>query len=165
MISQHHQANSARSESNILNVKAVRTISLIIGAFYLSYIPFIVEHVIKALGDELEPPEWAEIAIYLLAVSNSFWNPLIYIGTNREAREAAKKTVRGWMYACGYGRRTSSIEPVWSQHATITNAESNMAQIQTIESTSGVCRVDVIALHDSLKECITSTNLNMSTQY
>ena len=64
--------------------KAIRTLVIIVCAFYVAWVPFVVEHIVKALQGSLENvPEWLEIAIYVLAASNSFWNPFIYVGTNK----------------------------------------------------------------------------------
>ena len=93
-----------QSQSSVVNNKAVRTLLIIIGAFYLAWIPFVVEHIVKALRGSLEQvPEWLEITIYVLAASNSFWNPLIYVGTNKKFRAECLKTVKkAWgRFSCG----------------------------------------------------------------
>ena len=71
------------------NRKALRTLIIIIGAFYLAWAPFVFEHISKSiLGKSIQTPEWLEIVIYIIAATNSFWNPIIYIGTNKIIRRA-----------------------------------------------------------------------------
>ena len=63
------------------NYKALKTLAIIVGAFYFAWLPFVIEHLVKAIKGSLEDvPEWLEVAIFVLAISNSFWNPIIYVG-------------------------------------------------------------------------------------
>ena len=76
------------------NWKAVRTLLVISCAFILAWLPFVIEHIVKASLGKLENiPEWLEIAIYVIAISNSFWNPIIYISTNVLFREEFKRLI------------------------------------------------------------------------
>ncbi len=85
------------------NYKAMRTLLIIAGAFYVAWLPFIVEHIVKAALGKLEyVPEWAEITIYALAVTNSFWNPVIYVSTNATMRRAMLRLLT----PCGYHQGT-----------------------------------------------------------
>lgn len=76
------------------NFKALRTLIIIIGAFYIAWLPFIIEHITKASQGNLKHiQEWLEITIYMVAVTNSFWNPIIYVITNRTFRVANVKLI------------------------------------------------------------------------
>ncbi|CAH1783945.1 unnamed protein product [Owenia fusiformis] len=74
--------------------KALRSLALIFGMFYLCWLPFVTEHVAKAImGHDEYIPKWLEIASYLLAISNSFCNPIIYYWTKRAYRAAVRKAL------------------------------------------------------------------------
>ncbi len=94
-VSRAHHANIQASISDKAtakqqkNFKAIFTLVIIVGAFYVAWIPFIVEHLIKAFHGSLENvPQWTEITMLFTTISNSFWNPLIYLGTNQVFRKA-----------------------------------------------------------------------------
>ena len=81
---------------------------LIIGGFFVAWMPFFIEHLIKALKGKLEEiPEWLEISIYILAVSSSIWNPIIYVKTNSNFREASFKILTRLCSCC----LKSSVSP------------------------------------------------------
>ncbi len=90
---QHHMTMEAvvtndTSGHRQKNIKAMRTLAIIVGAFYFAWIPFIVEHLFKAFnGSDGNIPQWAEITMLFTAISNSFWNPIIYMGTNKVFRK------------------------------------------------------------------------------
>ncbi len=70
------------------NFKAMRTLAIIVGSFYFAWTPFTVEHLFKAFnGSDGNIPQWAEITMLFTAISNSFWNPIIYMGTNKAFRK------------------------------------------------------------------------------
>lgn len=81
--------------------KPVKTLILIIGAFYLAWLPFFIEHLIKARRGSLEEiPEWLESTIFILAVNNSFWNPIIYMRTNSRFRHAGLLLLKKMFPCC-----------------------------------------------------------------
>ncbi len=91
---QHMEASMTKETipNNRKNFKAIRTLAIIVGAFYVAWLPFTVEHIVKAFKGSLEEvPEWLEIAIFVLAIANSFWNPIIYISSNKIFRRATFK--------------------------------------------------------------------------
>lgn len=88
--------NTLGNMETLKNRKALYTLSLIVGAFYFAWMPFVVEHIVKAIQGSLENvPEWLEIGIYILAASNSFWNPIIYISTNKRFRYKSAELLCG----------------------------------------------------------------------
>lgn len=84
----HIILNQQNLHQDYINYRALKTLSIIVGAFYIAWTPYIVEHLVKAFKGTLEHvPEVLEISIFVLAVTNSFWNPIIYIGMNRRFRK------------------------------------------------------------------------------
>ena len=93
------------------NIKPAFGLVLVIGAFFIAWLPFFLEHLVKALKGKLEDvPEWLEIAIYILATMGSFWNPIIYMRTNCVFRNAGSQLLRRLCPDCGNNR--ASPEPV-----------------------------------------------------
>lgn len=79
---------SSKKSTTKLNYKALRTTVIIVGVFYITWTPFIVEHIVKGTSEPI--PEWLEILIYMLSISNSFCNPIIYVLTNSLFRVSAR---------------------------------------------------------------------------
>ena len=73
-------------------IKANITLVVIIGAYYVTWLPYTIEHLIVAVTN-VDVPMSVEIFVYVLIVVNSLWNPLIYVGTNKTFRTAAKETI------------------------------------------------------------------------
>ena len=69
--------------------RALRTVVLIVGVFYLSWLPLVTLNVYEAVkGPEGGISPWLHTFIHVLAISNSLWNPIIYVRTNKLMRQA-----------------------------------------------------------------------------
>ncbi|ELU04153.1 hypothetical protein CAPTEDRAFT_187612 [Capitella teleta] len=99
-ISRFHEAGSIRGaepsqrkasrRSMRTDGKALRTVLVIVGVFYVSWVPFISVSIFEAVQGWVLYG-WVHTTMHFFAAINSLWNPLIYIGTNRKFRAAAKE--------------------------------------------------------------------------
>ncbi|CAH1777657.1 unnamed protein product [Owenia fusiformis] len=71
------------------NKKAIRTLLIIVSAFYIAWTPYCTEWVIRGFVGAYFTPDWFLVATSTLAVSNSYFNAFIYTLTNRRFRHSA----------------------------------------------------------------------------
>ncbi|XP_016399088.1 glucose-dependent insulinotropic receptor [Sinocyclocheilus rhinocerous] len=68
------------------HVKALRTVAVLIGCFTLCWCPFFVVSIVQALCPTCELYDFLENHLWLLGLSNSLINPLVYACWQREVR-------------------------------------------------------------------------------
>uniref|UniRef100_A0A9R1SKF2 G-protein coupled receptors family 1 profile domain-containing protein n=2 Tax=Cyprinus carpio TaxID=7962 RepID=A0A9R1SKF2_CYPCA len=68
------------------HVKALRTVAVLIGCFTLCWCPFFVVSIVQALCPTCELYDFLENQLWLLGLSNSLINPLVYACWQREVR-------------------------------------------------------------------------------
>lgn len=105
------------------NKKAVKTLLLIISAFNIAWMPFVVEHLVKGFGGSV--PEWVEIVSYVLALSNSFWNSIILVMTNKVFRKGTIRLLRVYC-KCPMKCLASQVESVDSVNAVTLEQEHSI---------------------------------------
>ncbi|KAM5221509.1 glucose-dependent insulinotropic receptor [Ctenodactylus gundi] len=69
------------------DLKAVRTVSVLIGSFTLSWSPFFVTSIVQVACQECNLYSVLEKYLWLLGVGNSLLNPLIYAYRQKEVRQ------------------------------------------------------------------------------
>lgn len=67
--------------------KAVRTVAVLIGTFTLSWTPFLITSIVQVACQECRLYTVLEQYLWLLGVSNSLLNPLIYAYWQKEVRQ------------------------------------------------------------------------------
>ncbi|XP_008069654.1 glucose-dependent insulinotropic receptor [Carlito syrichta] len=67
--------------------KAIRTVSVLIGSFTLSWAPFLITGIVRAACQECYLYPVLEQYLWLLSVGNSLLNPLIYAYWQKEVRQ------------------------------------------------------------------------------
>ncbi|XP_001364948.1 glucose-dependent insulinotropic receptor [Monodelphis domestica] len=68
------------------DLKALRTVAILIGSFTLSWAPFLITGMVQATCQECELYEVLESYLWLLGVGNSLLNPLIYAYWQKDVR-------------------------------------------------------------------------------
>lgn len=68
------------------HVKALRTVALLVGCFLLLWCPFFVTGIVKLLCGSCQLTVVLESYLFLLGLSNSLLNPLVYAFWQREVR-------------------------------------------------------------------------------
>ncbi|KFQ36008.1 Glucose-dependent insulinotropic receptor, partial [Mesitornis unicolor] len=68
------------------DVKAMRTVAMLVGCFVLSWLPFFIASVVLTACDECFPYKVIEGYLWLLGLGNSFLNPLLYSYRQKDVR-------------------------------------------------------------------------------
>ncbi|XP_038271042.1 glucose-dependent insulinotropic receptor [Dermochelys coriacea] len=71
---------------NTSDMKAVRTVAILIGCFVLSWSPFFIASIVKTMCQKCLPYDVIERYLWLLGLCNSLLNPLIYAYWQKEVR-------------------------------------------------------------------------------
>lgn len=92
----HEQQNHIRQSSDSTfrhNMRMVKTAAIILGTFFVCWIPFFIILIIQVYGNEIENPLLIQVRVYalMLALFNSTVNPVIYAFRLREFRKEFKK--------------------------------------------------------------------------
>ncbi|XP_063058194.1 glucose-dependent insulinotropic receptor [Engraulis encrasicolus] len=69
------------------HVKALRTVALLVGCFTLCWCPFFTVSVVQVLCTDCELYSFLENQLWLMGLSNSLINPLVYACWQREVRQ------------------------------------------------------------------------------
>ncbi|KAL2094179.1 hypothetical protein ACEWY4_008898 [Coilia grayii] len=69
------------------HVKALRTVALLVGCFTLSWCPFFTVSVVQVLCSDCKLYRFLENHLWLMGLSNSLINPLVYACWQREVRQ------------------------------------------------------------------------------
>ncbi|XP_012873521.1 PREDICTED: glucose-dependent insulinotropic receptor [Dipodomys ordii] len=76
-----------RPPRSLSDFKAVRTVSVLIGSFTLSWSPFLITSIVQVACHECHLYQVLEKYLWLLGVGNSLLNPLIYAYWQKEVRQ------------------------------------------------------------------------------
>lgn len=79
---EHHQPRSCISS----HVKALRTVAMLVGCFLVLWCPFFVVCMVQILCKSCQLTRVLETCLWLLALSNSLINPLVYACWQREVQ-------------------------------------------------------------------------------
>lgn len=94
------------------DMKAMRTVAVLIGCFTLSWLPFFVASIVQTVCSECFPTRIIENYLWLLGLCNSLLNPLLYCFWQRDVRlqlsQLAAGVKRRILLHSGDGRRFSS---------------------------------------------------------
>ncbi|XP_053297950.1 glucose-dependent insulinotropic receptor [Pleuronectes platessa] len=83
---QHHQHHQQLRSGYWSHVKALRTVALLVGCFSVLWCPFFVVCIVHLLCQSCELAVVLENYLWLLGLSNSLINPLVYAFWQREVR-------------------------------------------------------------------------------
>ncbi|XP_071948485.1 octopamine receptor beta-1R-like [Antedon mediterranea] len=76
--------------------KAIKTLFIVTGAFNIAWLPFLIVHSYMAITNNTVN-DGALFFILWLALSNSWWNSLIYSATNRAYRKCALQVMKSML--------------------------------------------------------------------
>uniref|UniRef100_A0A8C7YXY8 G protein-coupled receptor 119 n=1 Tax=Oryzias sinensis TaxID=183150 RepID=A0A8C7YXY8_9TELE len=113
----HHHHHHLRS-SDWSHVKALRTVAVLVGCFMVLWCPFFVVCIVHILCESCRLKHVLENYLWLLGLSNSLINPVVYAFWQREVRlqlAAMFSCIRG-RWAAGVLERSPPLPPVQSQH-------------------------------------------------
>ncbi|KFZ63076.1 Glucose-dependent insulinotropic receptor, partial [Podiceps cristatus] len=68
------------------DMKAMRTVAVLIGCFTLSWLPFFIASIVQTVCPECFPYKVIESYLWLLGLCNSFLNPLLYSYWQKDVR-------------------------------------------------------------------------------
>jgi fucose 4-O-acetylase-like acetyltransferase len=88
------------------NLRACKTLGGIAIGFFLTVSPWTITQLVMSLG-QVDVNEVVDFVTTWIAVSNSFWNVVIYSFTNRSFRRAARTLI---MKVVSCGRREETFE-------------------------------------------------------
>ena len=130
------------------DIKATKTIAIVIGAFLICWMPFFIIVTMFAFdrnaGGNMKIPVFK--AIKWLEYLNSCLNPLIYNFTNRTYRRAFKKLFRSLCRS----RNCNSSEPLHNQSTFHkTKAETSSDSSSSISQNGNICNTGDIILQES----------------
>ena len=74
-------------------IKAVKTISAIVGVFFVMWLPYFIASVCRVITRRKVPPDFLRLSL-VLGYGNSCCNPIIYTLMNRKLRDAFKRILR-----------------------------------------------------------------------
>ncbi|XP_006172344.1 LOW QUALITY PROTEIN: glucose-dependent insulinotropic receptor [Tupaia chinensis] len=80
-------AGAYRPQRNPSDFKAIRTVSVLIGSFTLSWAPFLITGIVQVACQECHLYVVLERYLWLLGVGNSLLNPLIYAYWQKDVRQ------------------------------------------------------------------------------
>lgn len=100
---QEHQHQQLRSWSH---VKALRTVAVLVGCFLVLWCPFFVACIVHLLCESCKLTDVLENYLWLLGLSNSLINPLVYAFWQREVRLQLAA-----MFSCFTGRSLAAGPP------------------------------------------------------
>ncbi|XP_045896437.1 glucose-dependent insulinotropic receptor [Micropterus dolomieu] len=101
----HHQHQQLRS-GYWSHVKALRTVAVLVGCFLVLWCPFFVACIVHLLCKSCELTDVLENYLWLLGLSNSLINPLVYAFWQREVRLQLAA-----MFSCFTGRSWAAGSP------------------------------------------------------
>ncbi|XP_018556185.1 glucose-dependent insulinotropic receptor [Lates calcarifer] len=101
----HHQHQQLRS-GYWSHVKALRTVAVLVGCFLVLWCPFFVVCIVHILCESCELKGLLENHLWLLGLSNSLINPLVYAFWQREVRLQLAA-----MFSCFKGRSSTAGPP------------------------------------------------------
>ncbi|KAM9538563.1 glucose-dependent insulinotropic receptor [Guaruba guarouba] len=94
------------------DMKAMRTVAVLIGCFTLSWLPFFIASIVQTVCSECFPSRVIENYLWLLGLGNSLLNPLLYSFWQRDVRlqlsQLAAGVKRRILLQSGDGHRFSS---------------------------------------------------------
>ncbi|XP_029375569.1 glucose-dependent insulinotropic receptor [Echeneis naucrates] len=82
----HHQQNQLLRSGYSRHVKALRTVTVLVGCFLVLWCPFFVVSIVHILCKSCQLAGVLENYLWLLGLSNSLINPLVYAFWQREVR-------------------------------------------------------------------------------
>uniref|UniRef100_A0A673ARR9 G protein-coupled receptor 119 n=1 Tax=Sphaeramia orbicularis TaxID=375764 RepID=A0A673ARR9_9TELE len=98
----HHQQQQLKSRY-WSHVKALRTVAVLVGCFLILWCPFFVVCIVALLCETCELTELLENHLWLLGLSNSLINPLVYAFWQKEVRMQIAA-----MFSCFTGRPSAT---------------------------------------------------------
>uniref|UniRef100_A0A8C9FXD2 G protein-coupled receptor 119 n=1 Tax=Pavo cristatus TaxID=9049 RepID=A0A8C9FXD2_PAVCR len=87
------RAGLARGSTS--DMKAMRTVALLIGCFVLSWLPFFIAGIVQTLCTECFPYRVLETYLWLLGLCNSLLNPLLYSYRQKDVRRQLSQLAAG----------------------------------------------------------------------
>uniref|UniRef100_A0A3B3E1L2 G protein-coupled receptor 119 n=2 Tax=Oryzias melastigma TaxID=30732 RepID=A0A3B3E1L2_ORYME len=112
----HHHLRS----SDWSHVKALRTVALLVGCFMMLWCPFFVVCIVHILCESCRLKHVLENYLWLLGLSNSLINPLVYAFWQREVRlqlASMFSCIAGWWAPAAVPmERSQPLPPVQTQH-------------------------------------------------
>ncbi|XP_034463341.1 glucose-dependent insulinotropic receptor [Hippoglossus hippoglossus] len=103
---QHPQHHQQLRSGYWTHVKALRTVALLVGCFSVLWCPFFVVCIVHILCQSCELTEVLENHLWLLGLTNSLINPLVYAFWQREVRLQLTA-----MFSCFKGRSLAAGPP------------------------------------------------------
>uniref|UniRef100_A0A671VMG8 G protein-coupled receptor 119 n=1 Tax=Sparus aurata TaxID=8175 RepID=A0A671VMG8_SPAAU len=103
-ISRQHHHQQLRSYWS--HVKALRTVAVLVGCFLILWCPFFVVCIVQVLCSRCQLTKVLENHLWLLGLSNSLINPLVYAFWQREVRMQLAA-----MFSCFTGRSAAAGPP------------------------------------------------------
>ena len=100
-------------------IKAVKTISVIVGVFFVMWMPYFLTSVSRVIADENIPPDLLRLSL-VLGYGNSGCNPIIYTLMNRKLRNAFKRILK-----CQQTRVSAASDSSLSE-SNVRNFETNL---------------------------------------
>ncbi|NXX98003.1 GP119 protein, partial [Centropus bengalensis] len=88
-------AGSCPSAHTARDLKAMRTVAVLIGCFTLSWLPFFIASVVQTVCLECFPYKVIESYLWLLGLGNSLLNPLLYSCWQKDVRLQLSQLVAG----------------------------------------------------------------------
>ncbi|XP_068187738.1 glucose-dependent insulinotropic receptor [Antennarius striatus] len=111
---QHHQHLRAFNWSH---VKALRTVAVLVGCFLVLWCPFFVVCIVQLLCETCQLTSLLENHLWLLGLSNSLINPLVYAFWQKEVRLQLAA-----MFSCSSGRLLAAGPPSINEQNDTPNA-------------------------------------------
>ncbi|CAF0860622.1 unnamed protein product [Adineta ricciae] len=105
------------------NMKAIRTLGIVVGVFVACWLPFFIMYLLLAYCDYKCVPALVERYITWIGYANSFCNPMIYAFSNREFRHAFVEILN--YHNCGCFPFLSSIHTSISKSTHSMNMRSS----------------------------------------
>ncbi|XP_073335058.1 glucose-dependent insulinotropic receptor [Pagrus major] len=103
---QHHEHHHQQLRSYWSHVKALRTVAVLVGCFLILWCPFFVVCIVQVLCSSCQLTKVLENHLWLLGLSNSLINPLVYAFWQREVRLQLAA-----MFSCFTGRSAAAGPP------------------------------------------------------
>lgn len=103
---QHHEHHHQQLRSYWSHVKALRTVAVLVGCFLILWCPFFVVCIVQVLCSRCQLTKVLENHLWLLGLSNSLINPLVYAFWQREVRMQLAA-----MFSCFTGRSAAAGPP------------------------------------------------------
>ncbi|XP_074528485.1 glucose-dependent insulinotropic receptor [Halichoeres trimaculatus] len=108
MSEQHHKHHPLHQELRTCfrgHVKALRTVAVLVGCFFILWFPFFVACLVHLLCKSCKVTEMLESHLWILGLCNSFINPVVYAFWLKDVRLQLAA-----MFSC-FGKRSSAAGP------------------------------------------------------